>query len=260
MTPRPGQDAPQNEFSRAPSGGSAASAERLWQRAGMQADSEDLAHFARDAVSPDAQRHKGGMACELLEMIEQMCKGHQKIQRALREHDVLTSLISFMEELERDLLSSLSTLDGVTVFTLAKGFHVLTAAIGGPFDKNRDAITRTSILTMLNRTFGKLAYSSGDATHNILKSHVRSAAVWLLLDLLQSPSNAAVAKRILETIDWDGFVAAISNSKECLGEMCALLQTSPEDLMMSTPQRSDISATQKMSLCSSRTPLRHLNV
>jgi len=236
MTPRAGREdfvmPKQHDFSRAGSLGSERSIGRL-----ERADSGDMIHIAQESQSADAQQPKGEMACELLEMIELICRGHQKIQRALREHDVLTSLISFMEELERDLLSSLNTLDGITIFTLAKGFHVLTAAIGGPFDKNRDAITRTSILTMLNRIFGKLNYSKSDTTQNILKSHVRSAAAWLLLDLLQSPSNPIVAKRVLETIDWDGFLTALKNSKECLLEMCSLLHTTPEDLMMSTPQR-----------------------
>lgn len=210
------------------------------------AESGSICHeaggFLDGQKDEEAQResvqHKGKMACELLEMVELMCRGHQKIQRSLREHDVLSSLIAFMEELERDLVSSLNSKDAVTIFTLAKGFQVLTAAIGGPYDKNRDAISRTSILSMLNRVFGKLQYNGPDVAHNILKARVRSSAAWLLLDLLQAPTNPAVAKRILETIDWECFLGAIRDSTTALQAVCKnLLDTSPEDLLMSTPSR-----------------------
>ncbi len=47
-------------------------------------------------------------------------RGHNKIQNTLRKYHVLQSLIDFLEELERDMINSLTTKDAVTLFTLAK--------------------------------------------------------------------------------------------------------------------------------------------
>ena len=56
------------------------------------------------------------------------------------------------------LLGAVAAGDGLTCFTLTKGFHVLVAALEGPNLPNRRALTHTNLLLLINRVLAGLAY------------------------------------------------------------------------------------------------------
>ncbi len=176
-------------------------------------------------------------ACELLQMIELLCKGNRKVQSSLNKHLVLSTLVEVMEEIERNILSAVTSKDIVTSFTLAKAFHVLVAAIEGPNNQNRLGLTQTNILLMMNRVFGTLNYNSSDAVHNILKASIRSACAQLLLELLQSPADPVVAKRVLETIDWDQFFRCWKELSDLVHAQMSFWSTDPSDFLLTLPFR-----------------------
>ena len=176
-------------------------------------------------------------ACDLLQMIELLCKGNKKVQSSLRKHNVLTTLVDVMEEIEGNILSAVTSKDVVTSFTLAKAFHVLIASVEGPNNSNRITLTQTNILLMINRVLGTLGYNSPDAVHNVLKASIRSAAVQLLLELLQSPSDSVVAKRVLETVDWELFFRSWKELSDLMGVQMSLWKIDPSDFLLVLPHR-----------------------
>jgi hypothetical protein len=186
---------------------------------------------------PNRMASSANRACELLQMIELLCKGNAKVQSSLNKHLVLSTLVDVMEEIERNILSAVTNKDVVTSFTLAKAFHLLVAAVEGPNNQNRKDLTQTNILLMMNRVFGTLNYNSSDAVHNILKASIRSACVQLLLELLQSPADPVVAKRVLETIDWDQFFRCWKELSDLVQAQMAFWNTDASDFLLTLPFR-----------------------
>lgn len=154
--------------------------------------------------SDEERLYHGTGTCELLEMLERLCKGHEKLQHLLRNHQVLIALVDFLEDIERNVMTALMTDDYMTVLTVVKGLHVLSQAIGGPNDKNRLVLTRTNVLPLMNRLFAKLGYNTeeADAVQEGFKAAIRSSAMRLLADLVQTPIEPLVAKRVIDTLDW----------------------------------------------------------
>jgi hypothetical protein len=154
--------------------------------------------------SGEERMYRGTGTCELLEMLERLCKGHQTLQHLLRKHHVLIALVDFLEDIERNIMTAIMTDDYVTILTVVKGLHVLSQAIGGPNNKNRLVLTRTNVLPLMNRLFAKLGYSTEevDAVQEGFKAAIRSSAMRLLADLVQTPIEPLVAKRVIDTLDW----------------------------------------------------------
>ena len=154
------------------------------------------------------------LACELLEIIELLSRENETVQNSLRKYEVLNAVVDFMVEVERNVLSEINRKNTVFVLMLAKGFLVLVASLSGPNTENRRAVTYTNILSMIDRLFAKLSYrNSDDLMHDQLTATVRSSSVAFLRVLFELPSDAIVAKRVLETIDWALFFRSWGQSK-----------------------------------------------
>ena len=69
--------------------------------------------------------HVGCGACELLEMLEHLCKGHERLQSILRSHNVLSVVVDFLEHVERNIMTAVMEDNTVTVLTMVKGFDFL---------------------------------------------------------------------------------------------------------------------------------------
>ena len=74
--------------------------------------------------SDEERLYHGTGTCELLEILERLCKGHEKLQHLLRNHQVLIVLVDFLEDIERNVMTALMTDDYMTVLTVVKGLHV----------------------------------------------------------------------------------------------------------------------------------------
>lgn len=123
----------------------------------------------------------------------------------VRNHNVLTTIVNFLEDVERNIMSALLDDDLVSVLTMVKGFEVLSAAVGGPNNKNRLVLTRTNVISMMNRLFANLRYAAAhdvDPVQQAFKAFLRASVMRLLADLVQTPLEPLVAKRIVDTIDW----------------------------------------------------------
>ena len=154
------------------------------------------------------------LACELLEIIELLSRENETVQNSLRKYEVLNAVVDFMVEVERNVLSEINRKNTVFVLMLAKGFLVLVASLSGPNTENLRAVTYTNILSMIDRLFAKLSYrNSDDLMHDQLTATVRSSSVAFLRVLFELPSDAIVAKRVLETIDWALFFRSWGQSK-----------------------------------------------
>ncbi len=69
--------------------------------------------------------HVGCGVCELLEMLEHLCKGHERLQSILRSHNVLSVVVDFLEHVERNIMTAVMEDNTVTVMTMVKGFDFL---------------------------------------------------------------------------------------------------------------------------------------
>jgi hypothetical protein len=69
--------------------------------------------------------HVGCGVCELLEMLEHLCKGNERLQSILRSHNVLSVVVDFLEHVERNIMTAVMEDNTVTVMTMVKGFDFL---------------------------------------------------------------------------------------------------------------------------------------
>ena len=154
--------------------------------------------------SDNERTYVGTGTCELLELLERLCQGHEKLQNVMRSHHMLSIVADFLEDVERSCMTALLADDIVTALTLVKGFRLLSAAIGGPNNQNRLVLTRTNVISMMNRLFAKLRYDTEDAdvVQQGFKATIRCSAMRLLAQLVQTPIELLVAKRVIDTLDW----------------------------------------------------------
>ena len=102
----------------------------------LQRFADDAKHSScKDMLRPQAASvqkhcqkervHVGCGACELLEMLEHLCKGHERLQSILRSHNVLSVVVDFLEHVERNIMTAVMGDNTVTVLTMVKGFDFL---------------------------------------------------------------------------------------------------------------------------------------
>ena len=194
-------------------------------------------HDAEDLHDKNQENRYAVLACELLEIIELVSRQNTQVQDSLRDSEVLVAVVDFMVEVERNVLSEINKKNSIFVLMLAKGFLVLVASLSGPHAENRQAITYTNVLSMIDRLFAKLSYrNSEDLMHDYLTATVRTASVTFLRVLFELPSDAVVAKRVLETIDWALFFKSWAQSKDLFDHLMKTLGfKDPSEFIMSSP-------------------------
>jgi hypothetical protein len=213
------------------------------KRKGKGSDEQGQQHSSetspRDEGGEGASQH-ARLACELLESLEILCRDREGVQKGLRECEVLTAIVDFMIEVERNVLSEINRGNAMFVLMLAKGFLTLAAALSGPNIPNRLALTHTGTLSMMDRLLAKLSYPpAGNLVHAHLTATVRTASISLLLVLFELPSDNLAAKRVLETIDGRLFFRSWLQSRalldELLRELAPLGVAGPSDFVRSAP-------------------------
>ncbi len=171
-------------------------------------------------------------ACDLLEMLQRLCKGHEKLQTMMSR---LSAHISdVLEDLERNIISAIMANDPVPVLIMVKSFEFFSAAIGGPNNRVRLDLTRTAVVQLINRLLAKvrLNETGADSLQQNFRAMLRASAMRLLSDLLQTPLEPLVSKRLIDTIDWNHLLLkSWPEAHEALTRTAETLQVTPETLL-----------------------------
>ena len=72
---------------------------------------------------------------------------------------------------------------------------------------------------------------------NVLRVSIRSASIQLLLELLESPADPVVAKRVLETIDWEAFFRCWKELSDLMSAQMAAWGMDPSEFLLTLPYR-----------------------